>query len=147
MSEAQEAGIYMKSYVVTEPNHVDAISKYLLLNERAWPLYVEVCDGGENEKLRSIQQNKMFHAWMNEISRAHYLATGEPFSPKAWKEYFKISFLGSETMRLPDGSFISRTTKTSNLSSAKMKKFLDDIEHYVGSEMSEYGLILYRGEI
>ena len=96
---------------------------------------------------RSDPQNKIFHVWMIEISKAwnfHKLENEPMISPEGFKEFFKRLFLGCEDLHLPD-CVLRKPKKTSKLTKSEFATLLDDIQNYVRSEMSDYGINLERG--
>lgn len=87
------------------------------------------------QKARSLAQNKLLYLWATEISRQHYEATGELFTPEAWKEYLQRIFLGEEAVEIR-GKIMSITRKTSELTMAEFAEFLTNIDHFTGADLN-----------
>jgi hypothetical protein len=90
---------------------------------------------------RSIEQNNLMHQWFTEISKGYREATGDIVSPEVWKEYMKQRFLGQESFKVGSKT-ITKTRKTRNLPKDKMRDFMDDVQNFVGSEMSQFNIQL-----
>ena len=94
---------------------------------------------------RSLEQNNLFHMWMAEISKGYALATGEYIKPAVFKEFFKQQFLGNESYAINKKHF-TRTRQTRSLPKDAMCELLNNVQYYVGSEMSEYDIQLTQPE-
>lgn len=105
---------------------------------------------------RSIEQNNLMHKWFMEISKGYREAMGETYidedgdevsspTPEVWKEYFKQRFLGQESFKV-GRKLITKTRKTRNLPKDKMREFMDDVQNFVGSEMSKFNIQLTQPE-
>ena len=91
------------------------------------PLAITVA---EHKAKRSTDQNKRYWALLNEISAGAWL-NGKQYSPEAWAEHFKRSFIGLE--ELPDGNSIGISTTA--LDVAEFSAFMTRIEVYAAEEL------------
>jgi len=85
------------------------------------------------QEKRSLSQNAMFHAWMNELSR--YLITrGRPYCSPEWcKDAMKYTFLGMEEITFTNvetGAQIVRESvrQTSKLKAGEMFHFMTKVQ-------------------
>lgn len=92
---------------------------------------------------RSIAQNSLLHFWMRHISDWYYHTHGQLIAPEVWKIFFKRHFLGQEHHEML-GETWDETRHTSDLSVKEMGEFLNNIDHYCGSE---FGMSLPRPDI
>lgn len=80
---------------------------------------------------RSLEQNALFHLWMQHISKeTPKYGSGEYYAPAEWKEFFKELFLGHEEYDTPAGKR-QRLKRTRDLDTMGMAQFMEDIQHYV----------------
>lgn len=119
-----------KQFAIDKINELDCSKK--------WAVKIERCT-------RSVEQNNLFHMWMTEISRGYYEATGDKKSPGIWKIYFKDKFLGEWTYPVM-GELVTEVRKTRSLPKNEMCQLLDDVQNYVGSEMSQFNIVLTQPE-
>ena len=87
---------------------------------------------------RSKAQNRLMHSYFLQVSKARHLAGHNKYSPKVWKEFFKLEFLGEELIDLPGGRQILRTRRTRDLKVKEMCDFIDNVDNYAGSELNVF---------
>lgn len=83
---------------------------------------------------RSLQQNALLHAWLREISQQHAESHGTFYKPELWKEYFRELFLGQKVLEVC-GKVFERKVSTTELTVEEMTRFMEQIDHYCGSEL------------
>lgn len=81
--------------------------------------------------IRNKKQNDLLHVWVTQIARDYYLATGESYSPDAWKIFLKKQILGKRLIKTPDGEDEYEIISTRKLTKTEFARFLDDIQHYM----------------
>ena len=85
---------------------------------------------------RSLSQNKLLHMWFAQIAKDVYESGGKPYTPEVWKYYLKQMFLGEDVIELPDGKMKIEVKGTSKLNTKEMTDFLENIDHFCGSELN-----------
>lgn len=90
----------------------------------------------EHKQTRSSAQNRLMHLWFNHISEHYQQATGEAFTPMAFKELFKRQFLGFDLIDLPDGQVIAKTKSTVSCNTKELTDFLQKIEAWALTEIN-----------
>jgi len=113
---------------------IDKIEALDCSNKKYWSVKVE-------RLTRSLEQNNLFHMWMTEISKGYALATGDYINPSIWKEFFKQQFLGKETYQI-GGKKFTRTKQTRSLPKDLMCELLNNVQYYIGSEMTDFDIQL-----
>jgi len=88
---------------------------------------------------RSKAQNRLFHAWMQEIARFYADHHGDWYSPEVWKEFMKRKFLGEKVVELAGEEIVVATRGTSDLTVDEFAEMLDRIDHWCGENL---GLVL-----
>jgi len=94
------------------------------------PLTVEVT---KYKQRRSLNQNALFHKWMEVVSIRYGESTGNYYSPEMWKIFFKELFLGYETCVI-NGTEVRRLKSTADCDTKQKSEFMEKIDHYCGSE-------------
>lgn len=89
--------------------------------------------------IRNKKQNDLFHAWLAQIAHDFYLATGESYSPDAWKLFLKGQILGKRIYKTPDGKVEYEVRSSRDLTKKEFARFLDDVQHYV---FDQYNIVL-----
>ena len=97
------------------------------------PLTVTVA---EYKARRNTRQNALLHALLTQIAeRVH--PDDQTFAMEAWKELACRKFIGTEDVRLPDGSHVTRALSTSSLS---VGQFADLIDHVTAWAICDLGM-------
>jgi len=118
-------------YILRNQQQVEDLAARLREIRLTQPLAVEICT---HKSKRSVAQNACLHGWCRHISQRWFESTGEQFSPKAWKEFFKRQHLGEETITIC-GRQMDVTRRSRDLTVPEMRDFLDWIDHFAGSEL------------
>ena len=84
--------------------------------------------------VRSISQNALMHMWFAAYGKFRIQSDGFAMGSKGWKVFFKDMFLGYEVVELPYGKKVTQLRSTKDLSVKEMTEFLQNIDHYCGSE-------------
>ena len=103
------------------------------LGENTPLLCVDVTKCNNN---RSLAQNRLLHMWFSQIAKDTHASGGKPYTAEIWKYYFKQMFLGEDVIELPDGKMKIEVKGTSKLNTKEMTDFLENIDHYAGSELN-----------
>lgn len=94
------------------------------------PISIEV---KKYKQRRSLNQNALFHKWMEVVSMRYGESTGNYYSPEMWKIFFKELFLGYETCEI-NGHEVRRLKSTADCDTKEKSAFMEKIDHYCGSE-------------
>lgn len=84
--------------------------------------------------VRSVIQNNLYWLWMHKVSIDYHLQGYKLISDRVWHEYFKEHFLPQKIEEVR-GVFIKTRKSTTKLTTKEFGKYLENIDHYVGSEM------------
>ena len=90
---------------------------------------------------RSSQANRLYWKWINAISE-RLQPRGEVFSPRAWHEYMKGHFIGTEELKLPNGKITIVTLSSADLDKEEFSDYTEKViawatEHDVWLEDEE----------
>ena len=86
------------------------------------------------KKNRSLAQNNLLWMWMTQLSNEYGLKAGKFYDPEVWKLQMCKQFLGMEHLEFQNGEEWEEIRVTSKLNTAEFTQFLEDIDHFVGSE-------------
>jgi len=120
-------------FIVTQKSGIDAVYRYLVESDVTLQVIIK-----PYKPDRSKQQNALLHAWFTEISKQYHLTHGCLYSPKVWKEYFKQTLLGEESIQGPRGLMV-RTIRTRDLKVDEMSEFMERIMIHCADEL---GIVL-----
>ena len=125
-----------KTFVLRTEANTAALWNFLKQNARAMaeagkPLAVTI---NQNRDKRTDEQNRLFHALLNEISE-HAWVNGNQYSPDVWKEMIRRRFIGTEELSLPDGTRIERGLSTTTLSIEEFSKLIDVVSAWATTEL------------
>lgn len=106
-------------------------SNWRALADAGKPIAVTV---QEHKAKRSLDQNKMFHGIVRQISEQAWMS-GRKFDEDAWKEHLKREMLGTEEVVLPSGEIIARGISTASLNVSEFSEFLERVMVYAAQEL------------
>ena len=86
------------------------------------------------KKNRTLAQNNLMWEWMKQLANEVGLRTGKFYDPMIWKEQMCKQFLGMEHFEFPNGEEWDDIRGTSKLKTDEFSKFLENVDHFVGSE-------------
>ena len=86
------------------------------------------------KKNRSLAQNNLLWMWMTQLSNEYGLKTGKFYDPEVWKLQMCKQFLEMKHMEWPNGDEWEEIRGTSKLKTDEFSKFLENVDHFVGSE-------------
>ncbi len=95
------------------------------------PLAVTVA---EWKARRNVAQNRLLHHLLGQIADG-YQPGGVQYDVDFWRELVKQKFIGSEEMRLPDGSVVSRGLSTTSLTVGEFADLIDRVSHWAVTEL------------
>lgn len=126
----------MKQTLILRDYHLKVKAQNLISDLPYEPVHEVIIR--EHKSSRSLAQNRLLWMWLTHISQQHFDKGGEFYSPETWKIYFQQVFLEREVYKLPKGHIEARLKGTSKLNTKEFTEFLNDIDHYCGSELEIY---------
>lgn len=126
-----------KTFVLRQQQHTDATVSFIRANAAAMalagtPLAVTVT---EAKSKRSVEQNARLHALLQDIASNAWV-DGKQFAAEVWKEFFRLRFIGTEELRMPDGTLKERGISTTTLDVAAFSDFMNQIEEYAATVLA-----------
>lgn len=126
-----------RQFILREPQHAHTLIAYLKQHAgpqsaAGRPLVVTV---DEYKARRSSEQNRLFHALLNEISEQAMIG-GKHYDADTWKELIRRKFIGSEEINLPDGSRLERGISTTTLSVPEFTQLIDRVTAWAATELN-----------
>ena len=85
----------------------------------------------EPAETRSLAQNRLYWAWMRQISEKYGEAHGEYFAPEYFHQYLKRLFLGQEPIEI-NGNKLVVMQSTSKLGIKAMAEYMERVEIWAG---------------
>lgn len=82
----------------------------------------------EYQPKRSLAQNRLYWRWMRELSNGYDDTRGKRYSPEAWHEHFKRSYLGQRVIELPLGGHKTVDETTTDLGVRQFSEYLGRVE-------------------
>lgn len=124
----------MKRFILKNINIIEnLISKLREVNfDSGQPIYEVIVK--EFKSTRSLCQNRLYWKWLHEISKQYHESGRELYSDEVWHEYMKKTFLSTDISEVR-GKFIEMRKTTTKLNTKEFTQYLEDIEHYCGSEL------------
>jgi len=125
-----------RTFVLRVDSNANALYQFLKQNWRAMadagkPISVTVTEYRER---RSVDQNKLLHAVLKEISEQAFI-DGKHYELEVWKEMVRRKFIGTEEIDLPDGTRYERGMSTSSLDVAEFSKLVDVVTAWAVTEL------------
>jgi hypothetical protein len=112
--------------------HINSLNQ-----EKEWQVEIK-----PYKKKRSVSQNALYWLWMKEISQGCYESGGELIPDRTYHCYFRQKILGTTQLKV-NGTTVWDLKSTTKLNTKDFTQYLEDIEHYVGSE---WGIALSHPE-
>lgn len=128
-------------FVIKSLDDIKDVVHYLYTNFSDKPLEVVI---KEYKSKRTIDQNQLFHLWMDEIAEQRmdkgwtppevFKENGKPYSPSELvKAYYKDKFLPTVEIKVTDKTVITQKLSTSDLDTGQMSHFMQMIDEHCAS--------------
>jgi len=83
-------------------------------------------------RTRSSEQNRRYWSLINEIAEK-VLPDGIQYSAKTWHEYFKLKYLGTIEIKLPNGKTVETTASSAGLETADFTDYMTRVEEWAST--------------
>lgn len=125
-----------RTFVLRAPEHAHALIAFLKANAGPQvaakkPLVVTV---DTYKATRTGDQNRLLHALLNDIAE-QAVVDGKQFEVEVWKDHVKRNFIGTEEVKLPDGTVLSRSMSTTALNVGEFSELIDRVRAWAVNDL------------